>query len=61
MAAGFRYEYGDCVTVTVPLVNYTNKVFQVEGWEMSAGGDGDGPPIPRIDLILREMNPQAFQ
>jgi hypothetical protein len=61
LAAGFRNEYGDTVCVTLPLLSYTNKVFRVEGWEMSTAGDGGGPPIPRVDLILREVNPQAFQ
>jgi len=56
LAAGFRWEYGDSLAVTIPLPSYTNKTFSVEGWEFSTDSE-EGAPLPKVDLILRETGP----
>jgi hypothetical protein len=57
-----RLEYGDSVSITLPVVPYTRKTFMVEGWRFGLTGnsDGGGVPAPTIDLLLRENEPQAW-
>jgi hypothetical protein len=60
LPAGFRYEYGDGVRVDLAPLPVAFDA-ELAGWNFQARSEGEGPPKPSIDLILRETDPWVYR
>lgn len=60
LGPGYRYQAGDNVTLTLARYGWTEKIFEIASWSMSAAAGEDGAPAPGVDLVLREASSAIY-
>lgn len=56
----FGITVGEVVQLTLPRMGWTYKTFEVVDWTFTLEPGGDGPPVPGVDITLRETDPAVF-